>query len=359
MVRNWLIYMATLIALVIFSVMYIKESGVVVLFMVAIVPLLYSFVTWLAMRKRIRAYFGEEILTIARGEEAKITVLVSNPSKLSCGSVAEICLKIRSGMGQDIEEIRKRVVLEANDTEVIFEYQPRYSGMNEMYVAEVIVYSGFSLLRHRTSSEEILSFLIMPEYKEYPICPDLSSEEREGESDRFSRMKAGNDPSELFDIRLYKPGDKLNRINWKFSAKHNTLMVQDFGFSIACDTAIFFDISKNDDPNRIETLIEMLYYLSVQMVLQGKMFYVIWKDAEQGCAERMLIREEEDIFTLFTKVFQSNHIAIDTTLEDMYEAQYEGEFLAETIFLYTGRQDLQDEIVRGKLHADYLEFVKV
>ncbi len=359
MIRNWLIYVATLITLTIFSIMYIKESGVVVLLMAAIVPLMYSIVTYLAARKCVAAYFQEEMLTVERGEEATITIRVENRSELNQGCVAEVVLVVRSGMGQDMQEMKKRIVLEGNETLVSFQYMPYYSGVNEVRIEKVQIYSGFSLFRQNFTSDEILSFLIMPEYKEYPVYPNFSGEEREGESDCFSRRKAGNDPSELFDIRTYKPGDKLNRINWKASTKNNTLMVQDFGFPIACDTAIFVDISKGSRPDQIETLIEMLYYLTVRMVLEERMFYVVWKDAEKGCVIRRMIQGEENIFNLFTEFFQTNHVETKVTLEDMYEAQFEGEFLAETIFLYTGRDVLEDEIVRGKLHTDYLEFVKV
>ncbi len=359
MIRNWLIYVATIITLTIFSILYIKESGVVVLVMVAIVPLLYSAITYFSSKRGITVAFGEEMLTVARDEKAVITVVVTNQSELNRGCVADVCLLIQNSMGQRVDELKKRVELVEKETEVCFYYQPRYSGINEVCIQAVGVYSGFSLLKREFSTEEKLSFLIMPEYKEFPIYPELSKIEREGDSNRFSRLKVGNDPSELFDIRQYRPGDKINRINWKFTLKNNDLMVQDFGFPIACDTAIFVDICKCKDPERLERLIEMLYYLAVRMVLEERLFYVIWKDSETGCAMRRMIQSEEDVFVLFTEVFRSNHMAIDTSLEDMYEAQYEGEFLFETIYLYTGRTDLKEEIVQEKLHTACLEFIKV
>ena len=43
----------------------------------------------------------------------------------------------------------------------------------------------------------------------------------------------------------------------------------------------------------------------------------------------------------------------------MYCAQFEGEFLSSSIFIYAGRNELEDEILRMKLRTDVLELIHV
>ena len=51
--------------------------------------------------------------------------------------------------------------------------------------------------------------------------------ETSADSDRFSTYKKGDDPSEIFDIREYADGDKIQRIHWKLSSKTGDLMVKE------------------------------------------------------------------------------------------------------------------------------------
>lgn len=46
------------------------------------------------------------------------------------------------------------------------------------------------------------------------------------DSDRFSLYKKGDDPSEIFDIRDFKDGDRFQQIHWKLSSKTGHYMVK-------------------------------------------------------------------------------------------------------------------------------------
>ena len=39
--------------------------------------------------------------------------------------------------------------------------------------------------------------------------------------------RKGNDPSEIFDIREYVPGDDIRSIHWKLSSKTDTLILKE------------------------------------------------------------------------------------------------------------------------------------
>lgn len=359
MIKNWMIYIVTVVSLAVFAIMYIKQSGFIVFMMALLVPVMYSVIVYFAGKRKIKVNMNQEILSAVRNENVGIQVVVENTSGINKGSKVVLRLTVKNGIGTEICKIKKKIYLVSEREVVQFDYIPRYSGMNEITIDKVRVYNGFSLFRLSIQAKGRLSFLIMPEYKEYSVELQTLYEENEGESDHFSHTKAGNDPSELYAIRDYHPGDKLNRINWKFSAKNNTLMVQDYGFSIACDTAVFIDISNEKDLDKIEQVMEILYYLVVRFVMEDKMFFVIWKARGEEKVKRKIISGQQDIYDLFGEIFCSGIGRYTSCIEDIYSAQFEGESLSESIFIDMRRDGLEEEIIRLKLRTDYLEFVHV
>lgn len=357
--KSWLIYILSLAGYSLFTILYGKRSAFIILFVIALVPLIYSLLTYFMAKRSIRSYFGTDSMTLEKNKKAEIVVTLECLSELCVGNQARVYTSVYNGMGKKIFRGRKKLYLTLEKQNAVFEFVPKYSGVHNIILEKVRVYSGFSLFCTTIHPGERLSFMIMPEYKEFPVQTGIIQEENEGESEQFSVRKPGNDPSELFDIRIYRPGDKMNRINWKFSAKNNTLMVQDYGFPIACDLAVFFDVSAEKDLQKIEAALEILYYLMVRFTLAKKLFYVIWGDNREQQVKRRMVSDSEDIYEVFQELFCADMTEEKTCMEDMYSVQFEGEFLSSSIFIYGGRNDLEEEILRMKLRTDLLELIYV
>ena len=357
--KNWFIYLFAVGCSAIFTVLYLKQSAFIVLLMVAAVPLVYSVITCILARRHCRIHFAEEPVAWEKNTKTKIEVVVENDSDVNVGNAAWISLSVNDGMGTKRIRKKKKIYLMAGSQKVPFELIPRHSGIHEIVIEKLTVCSGFSLLRSTIRSGETRSFLIMPQYKEFPIDLETLHEENEGDSERFSAVRPGNDPSELYDIRDYRPGDKINRVNWKFTAKNGQLMVQDYGFPIACDTAVFLDISGGSSSDRVEEAVEVLYYVILNYVLENKLFYVIWRDFREEGIQRRMISGDGDVYDLFHDLFRSGLGKTGENLEEIYSAQCESEFLSGGIFIYTGRKELDEELTRLKLRADRMEFVHI
>ncbi len=50
-----------------------------------------------------------------------------------------------------------------------------------------------------------------------------------GEGERYSQLRPGDDPAELFDFREYREGDRLSRVHWKLSQRLDELQVRELG----------------------------------------------------------------------------------------------------------------------------------
>ena len=67
-----------------------------------------------------------------------------------------------------------------------------------------------------------------------PDTPDI-------ESDEYSALRPGDDPSELFGIRDYREGDRLKSIHWKLSEKYDRLMVKEMSLPVAQSILLLLD----------------------------------------------------------------------------------------------------------------------
>lgn len=60
---------------------------------------------------------------------------------------------------------------------------------------------------------------------------------------RFSPDKPGEDPTELFGLRDYRPGDRLNRVDWKLSQKGEGLLVRQASLPLRDQALFLLDLS--------------------------------------------------------------------------------------------------------------------
>ena len=358
-IKNWFIYIAVMIGLAIFAILYIKQSGFIVLFMAAVVPPLYSVVLYAAARRSVKVSFFQKMQSVEKGKKLPVTVCIESRGTISRGCAVVLFLKVNDGLGAYSNTIKKKIFLNSAREEILLFLDPKHCGFFEARVDKIICYHGFSLFRFVARPEAVTSFFVMPKYQEYPISFKLDGEEREGDSDCYSSVKAGNDPSELYDVRYYRPGDRLNCINWKLSAKKKEMIVQDYGFPIACDIAVLIDLMNERDADTIERAMEILYFTAMQMVMAGKLFYVIWKDGHEKKVTRKMVRDEEEVSQMLIEVLQSGMTKYGVPLEELYSAQFEGEYLFGCMFLYAGRKQMEDEVIRDRLRTNATEFVQV
>ncbi len=60
------------------------------------------------------------------------------------------------------------------------------------------------------------------------------------DSEQYSRVRPGSDPSETFSVREYMPGDPIRRIHWKLSQKTEHLMLRELGLPVVNRTLLVF-----------------------------------------------------------------------------------------------------------------------
>jgi uncharacterized protein (DUF58 family) len=73
--------------------------------------------------------------------------------------------------------------------------------------------------------------LVLPKPIEMQIETEVGTDAT-AESDEYSMLRPGNDPSDTHAIREYAPGDPLRSIHWKLSNKTDRLLVRELGLPV-------------------------------------------------------------------------------------------------------------------------------
>ena len=152
---------------------------------------------------------------VPKGEKFEVDVHVSNASVLPMSTVPVTLLCHSRLSSRESAYTRDAFVTPG-------------SGSSLFNIGKVAVKDYLSLFTRECSvSEHSSSVFVLPRIHMLDMARVLGlSESVDGEL--FSKLRHGEDSSEVFDIRQYRRGDLLHSFHWKLSAKTNDLMVKEY-----------------------------------------------------------------------------------------------------------------------------------
>ncbi len=206
-------------------------------------------------------------------------------------------------------------------------------------ISTVAVFDPFSLFQkkvdisHYPYSTEI-SVIVLPDIFEDETMANLSLNTEMETEDVYHLNKSGDDPSEVFDIREYHPGDRLQQIHWKLSLKQGDLMVREFSLPICNRMTIFIDFNvkslSEDVLSLVDHMLEMALSLSYYLQSRYIQHTVQWFDMRHQDTDHININIEDDIYSAIQHLFSV----------PLYEGASRGKQLYHTGFLEKSRHHI-------------------
>lgn len=324
MLRNKLWYILLMILFGLFALLYNEHITLVLFFVMSILPL-FMWIIGMILKKSVNISLSTNVFVGTKGAPYYITIQLQNRSILPISKI-KIIFKYRNLF---FRTYQKEVLVTALDgkREVSLSLcvHSDYCGICEYKVAKVLLYDYMGLWRFRKKGTEELNVTILPNLTLIDKSLIVENANVLVESDVFSSTKSGDDVSELFGIREYEQGDKMNRIHWKLSLKQDELMVKQYGLPINCAVAIMVDfvgLPGEEAITFLDAMMESLLSISVSLIIQEQIHYVIWYDQRlQGC-QRIRIEQEEDIYEAISMIYRCNLYGIEHSLIQYHEAYY-------------------------------------
>ena len=235
------------------------------------------FLTTLITKYSIKTEFAVQSKTTAKNTSFPVQLCITNKSIFPVGK-AEVHIEYYNIFNNQINEFEMLVPIQARNTHrVTFQLSSKYCGILKIRSAYINLYDPLRIFRFRTGKNITAEIAIMPEIHE--INGSISYTDRESEeSSIFSENTAGDDPSEVFDLRDYVTGDKLNRIHWKLSSKKDDLIVKDYSMPVDVPCMIFLNLKCYEDSEYtlpvFDTLIETLISVS-QFLIENERIHTL------------------------------------------------------------------------------------
>lgn len=176
-----------------------------------------------------------------------------------------------------------------------------YCGRMVAEIERATIYDAFGMFRFAKDIKKRTEIYIMPsksdQFENVAISTLGVSE------DEQLQTKKGDDVSQISEIRNYIPGDKLQNIHWKLSAKSDELQVKEFSLPYSEDVIILVELYVEEEtPDTFDELIEVLYAFSMDLIQQGRKFNIIWKNSEYNF-KNMEVNNDDDLNLVIRELF--------------------------------------------------------
>lgn len=252
MIITRLCYLALLIGTGLFAILYTDTLSILLLLVVIILPIIL-FLLLLATRLlvKIQIELDDTITTI--GTPVPIKLKIRNFSIFPLPNATARVSYVNEFTGLKEKNEISFPINAASIQTAFLDISSKYSGIINLKIHSIVIFDYFRLFSLKLKQEKEAKLTFLPDT--FPINAQLRQNVlTDEESNVFSKTKKGDDPSEIFAIRDYVGGDKLNRIHWKLSSKQDTLMVKDFSLPINNNIVILLELGTPNENNRFELL---------------------------------------------------------------------------------------------------------
>lgn len=304
---GWILYIAVLIVCTVFFVLYKDILALLLLCIVAAVPFV-ALITALLKKKFVNV--GTDKVNAA----------------VQCDNSAKVPIKIKNRFILPIERIVLNMTCENSFLNVRSDCKTRFSaspfgceqadinissehiGKMNVTLKNAVVSDALNLFRFRKKLNSTSTVAFLPQL--YPITVKLRSNMyMSGDADTYSKTKPGDDPSEVFDIREYKDGDKLNRIHWKLTVKQGNYMVREFSLPLNENILLYADLTvdnlKSPDYDLVDREFSELFSTAFALITQKKQFLIGWYDAVTKRFLYESVKNENELYVCMDSIFSS------------------------------------------------------
>lgn len=218
-------------------------------------------------------------------------------------------------------------------------------GSYDMELKKLRIYdlTGLFYLDKRVKS--ICSVQVLPNMQEIGVHLTEAVRNFPGEADVYDEYRPGDDPSELFQVRPFQNGDRIQRIHWKLSAKSEELLVKEDSLPKACPVVFLlgYKNEKQKTQEKVNAYLSVLSSISFSLMDAGCPHYAAWYSSRQGDIVRVRVDDEESLYLFLSCYLEESFERQEGSLLEAYREKYRGEN-----YLYALQLDESLELLKNQ-----------
>lgn len=278
--RSRLLYLAALIAAVMFEIYYSRWFSWYLLLFAIVLPVL-SLLAGLGGLISARAELR------CSGDGRRVSLCFSGQGLASCRAV----LSVRDCLSGAV----RRETLRAAVGESVSPRLPELGcGAYDIAVSRARAMDALGIFSKRLTLPKPRRVYIMPTPREPEPMPEL----RTFASPQL-RDKPGGGFAEAHEMRDYRPGDSLRDIHWKLSAKTDKLIVRQAQEPV--QRTVLITLDRPADREKYSAVLGELLWLSRYLLENGAKHTVCWLSSE-GAPELFEVKSENELDELMKRL---------------------------------------------------------
>mgnify|MGYP003246729246 FL=1 len=183
---------------------------------------------------------------------------------------------------------------------VDYQIAQSYVGALEVKADRICVTDWLGFVRIKSKCNSVKEYKVFPSGT-VDVEADMTAVSQ-GMNEAEESRKKGHDFSEVVDVREYQPGDKLQNIHWKLSAKKDVLMVKDRESMSSSQLMILVELA-DDETHILNDVLKSAYGMAVSLLDEQLPFTFYYWSGAQGDIVRTSIDSRDDLAEWMEKIF--------------------------------------------------------
>lgn len=208
-----------------------------------------------------------------------------------------------------------------SDRKATIEVSSIYCGRMVIEVTKVLSYDLLGMFKFTIPFDKKHEIMVIPydvvELEELPISTTGNSDDEE------LQFVKGDDVSQISQIRNYIPGDKLQNIHWKLSAKEEEIQVKEFSLPYSDDIIFLMELYVNKEiPEDFDEMLEKMYAVSRFLIKQVRKFSLVWYEIQNEEFKFIEINNNDELIAAIIELFFAKTIEQNEFSYEIYRKIY-------------------------------------
>lgn len=319
--KGKILYLLLLAATVFWGILYYSSA----LISLAVLELLAAAASFLLLQIQAGKLRGKIYLPLSvteKGERMEAGLELENRSLLPV-TRAEAVLYCRNTLYPETQRISLGGMADGKSrTRILKYFSGEHCGPVELAVEEIRIWDFLRIFKRKVKLSAGERWVILPRMYRAMILLEETTRNALADSEEYDRDRPGDDVSEVFQLREYRPGDRIQSVHWKRSAAGEDLIVREYSLPVGNAVVLFLDMRWRE--GYLDDFLEAGLAISGGLLEAGCRHYAAWMDSS-GDVSRMGMSQQEDLYALTEALFRAGTHSRSGELEELYREKYRGE----------------------------------
>lgn len=274
-----------------FMLFFLRNYFNLIFFAALIIAPFFSFIIGFFLCRNIQFFLSSASLVENRRNEFQFRIHADNPSILFANNCIVFITVSNELFGEKTTHSINIPINPFMESKVDYPVKSSHCGVISVSIDSVCIFDIFNLFRFNKNIHITREIPVFPD--ESIIDDTFTTDFSQGYNNMDESTMKGSDTSEVSEIREYIPGDKLQNIHWKLSAKKDILMVKE-RMSLT-STQLLFYIELADLKNDIlDTILDYAYGIGTLLCSENIPFTFLWYSVKrQECRSHLILNFED------------------------------------------------------------------